>query len=87
LFDVGEAPYMVPLDPGGVIFSLKDGFTQHDEWQRESDIIGRSPFLLDIIEGLPSPFDKETLEKTMLRGFGGLLRANLARGEDPMHCN
>jgi hypothetical protein len=39
--------------------------------------------LLDIIEGLPSPFDKETLEKIMLRGFGGLLRANLACGEDP----
>jgi hypothetical protein len=32
LFDVGEAPYMVPLDPGGVIFSLEDGFSQHDEW-------------------------------------------------------
>jgi hypothetical protein len=31
LFDVGEAPYMVPLDPGGVIFSLEDDFTQHDE--------------------------------------------------------
>ncbi len=27
LSDVGEAPYMVPLDPEGVIFSLKDGFT------------------------------------------------------------
>ncbi len=27
LFDVGEASYMVPLDPSGVIFSLKDGFT------------------------------------------------------------
>ncbi len=31
LSNVGEAPYMVPLDPGGVIFSLEDGFTQHDE--------------------------------------------------------
>ncbi len=37
----------------------------------------------NIIEGLPSPFSERTLEKTMLRGFGGLLRANLARGEDP----
>jgi hypothetical protein len=27
LSDVGEAPYMVPLNPGRVIFSLKDGFT------------------------------------------------------------
>jgi hypothetical protein len=27
LSDVGEAPYMVPLDPKGVIFSLEDGFT------------------------------------------------------------
>jgi len=27
LSDVGEAPYMVPLDPGGGIFSLEDGFT------------------------------------------------------------
>jgi hypothetical protein len=27
LSHVREAPYMVPLDPGRVIFSLKDGFT------------------------------------------------------------
>jgi hypothetical protein len=82
-FDVGKAPYMVPLDAREVIFSFEDGFTQHDKWPRESDVIGRSPFLPDIIKGLPSPFGEGTLEKTMLRGFGGLLHANLARGEDP----
>jgi hypothetical protein len=27
LSDVGEAPYMVPLDPKKVIFSLENGFT------------------------------------------------------------
>ncbi len=32
LSNVGEAPYMVPLDPKGVIFSLEDNFTQHDKW-------------------------------------------------------
>jgi hypothetical protein len=74
---------MVPLDPGGVIFSLEDGFSQHDEWPWESDVIGRSPFLPNVIEGLPSPFGEGTFEKTMLKGFGGLLRANLACGEDP----
>jgi hypothetical protein len=37
----------------------------------------------NVIEGLPSPFGEGTLEKTVLRGFGGLLCANLARGEDP----
>jgi hypothetical protein len=74
---------MVPLDPGLVIFSFKDGFTQHDEWPGESDVIGCSPFLPDIIKGLPSLFSEGTLEKTMLRGFRGLLRANLACGEDP----
>jgi hypothetical protein len=42
----------------------------------------RSPFLQDVIEGLPSPFGDWTLEKTVLRGFEGLLYANLARGED-----
>jgi hypothetical protein len=63
--------------------SLEDSFTQHDGWPGESDVIGHSPFLLDVIEGLPSPFGEGTLEKTMLRGFGGLLLANLARGEDP----
>jgi hypothetical protein len=68
---------MVPLDPEGVIFFLEDGFNQHDEWSRESDVIGRSPFLPDVIEGLPSPFGKGTLEKTVLRGFRGLL----------MHCS
>jgi hypothetical protein len=36
----------------------------------------------DVIEGLPSPFDEGTFEKTVLRGFGGLFRANLACGED-----
>jgi hypothetical protein len=83
LSDVGEASYMVPLDPGGFIFFLKNSFTQHDEWPGKSDVIGRSPFLPDVKEGLPSPFGKGTLEKTMLRGFKGLFCANLARGEDP----
>jgi len=83
LYDVGETPYMVPLDPEGVIFSLEDGFTQHDKWPRDSDINGRSPFIPDVIEGLPSPFGEGAFEKTMLRGFGSLFRANLARGEDP----
>jgi hypothetical protein len=83
LSDVGEASYMVPLDHRGVIFSLEDNFTQHDEWPGENDGSGCSPFLPDIIEGLPSLFGKGTLEKTVLRGFRGLLCANLARGEDP----
>jgi hypothetical protein len=39
--------------------------------------------MLHVIEGLPSPFGEGTFEKTVLRGFGGLLHANLARGEDP----
>jgi hypothetical protein len=83
LSDVGEAPYMVPLDLGGVIFSLEDGFTWYDERPAESDVIGRSPFLLDVIESLPSLFGEGTLKKTMFKGFGGLLHANLAHGEDP----
>ncbi len=83
LFDVGKTPYMVPLDPKGVIISLEDGSTQYDEWPKESDVIGRSPFLPNLIKGLPSLFSEGTLKKTMLRGFGGLLHANLARGEDP----
>jgi len=37
----------------------------------------------DIIESLPSLYGEGKLEKTMLRGFGGLPCANLARGEDP----
>jgi hypothetical protein len=37
----------------------------------------------NVIEGLPSPFGEGTLEKTVLRGFGSLLCANLAREEDP----
>jgi len=43
LSDVRKAPYMVPLDLGGVIFSFEDDFTQHDKWPKKSDIIGRSP--------------------------------------------
>ncbi len=39
--------------------------------------------MLDVIEGLSSVFDEGTFEKTVLKGFGGLLHANLARGEDP----
>jgi hypothetical protein len=37
----------------------------------------------DVIEGLPSPFGEGTFEKIVLRGFMGLLHANLAHGEDP----
>jgi hypothetical protein len=83
LSDIGEASYMVPLDPRGIIFSLKNSFTQHDEWPGKSDVIGCSPFFPNVKEGLPSPFCKGALEKTMLTGFRGLLCANLASGEDP----
>jgi hypothetical protein len=83
LSDVGEASYMVPLDSGRVIFSFEDSFTKQDERPGKNDVIGRSPFLPYVIEGLPSPFGEGTLEETMLRGFRGLLSANLARGEDP----
>jgi hypothetical protein len=83
LSNVGEASYMVPLDPEGIIFSLEDSFTQHDEWPGKNDVIGRSPFLPYVIEGLPSPFGEGTLEETVLRGFKGFLCANLAHGEDP----
>jgi hypothetical protein len=37
----------------------------------------------NIIEGLPSPFSERTFKKTVLRGFGGLFCAKLARGKDP----
>jgi hypothetical protein len=88
LFDVGEAPYMVPLDPGGAIFSLENGFTQHDKWPGKSDVIGRSPFFPDVIEGLPSLFGEGTLEKTMLKGFGGASSMQtLHVGRIPMHCS
>jgi hypothetical protein len=83
LSDVGEASYMVLLDSRGVIFSLEDSFTKHEERPGKNDVIGRFPFLPYVIEGLPSPFGMGTLEETMLRGFRGLLSANLARGEDP----
>jgi hypothetical protein len=39
--------------------------------------------LPNVIESLSSSFGEGTLKKIMLRGFGGLLRANLARGENP----
>jgi hypothetical protein len=39
LSDVGETPYMVPLDLGRVIFSLENGFTQHDEWSGERQLV------------------------------------------------
>ncbi len=83
LSNVGKAPYMVPLDLEGVIFFLEDGFTQHDEWPRDSDVIVRPPFLPNVIKGLLSPFGEGTLKKIVLRGFRGLLHANLACEEDP----
>ncbi len=83
LSDVGEASYMVSLDSKGVISSLEDSFTKHDERPGKNDVIGRSPILPYVIKGLPSPFGMGTLEETVLRGFRGLLNANLARGEDP----
>jgi hypothetical protein len=87
LSDVGEASYMVPLDPGGVIFSLENSFTQHDERPGKSDVIGRSPFLPNVKEGLPSPFGKGTLEKTVLRGCRGPSVQTLHVGRIPIHCS
>jgi hypothetical protein len=75
---------MVPLDSRGVIFSLEDSFTKHDKRPGKNDVIRRFPFLPYVIEGLPSPFGAGTLEETMLRGFRGLLSANLAHGEGPL---
>jgi hypothetical protein len=90
LFDVGEASYMVPFDLGGVIFSLENSFTQHDEWPGKSDVIGRSTFLPNVKEGLPSPFGEGTLEKTVLRGFRfrvlGFVQT-LHVGRIPIHCS
>jgi hypothetical protein len=37
----------------------------------------------NVIEGLPSLFREGTLEKIVLKEFGGLICANLAHGEDP----
>jgi hypothetical protein len=45
---------MVPLDSGRVIFSFEDSFTKQDERPGKNDVIGRSPFLPYVIEGLPS---------------------------------
>jgi len=81
--DVGETPLHGTLESQGVIFSIENGFTQHDEWLGKSDVIGHSSFLPDIIKSLSNPFGKGTLEKTVLRGFEGLLHANLACEEDP----
>jgi len=70
LSDVREAPYMVPLDSGGgVIFSLEDGFTQHNEWLEENDINERSPFIPNVIKSLPSPFGEGATDS--VEGIGG----------------
>ncbi len=50
LSNIGKTLDMVSLDLGGVIFSLEDGFTQHDKQPGESDIIGCTPFLPNIIK-------------------------------------
>jgi hypothetical protein len=71
LSDIGEAPYMVPLNSRGVSFSLKDSFTQHDEWPRESAVIRHSPFLPDVIKGLPSPFVENTLGRWLGVSYPG----------------
>ncbi len=63
LFDAGEAPYMIPLDPGGSSFLSKAVLPSMTTWPGESDVIGRPPFLLDVIEGLPSPFDEGHLRR------------------------
>jgi hypothetical protein len=46
-------------------------------------VIGCSPFLPNVIEGLPSPFGEGTLKKIVLRGFRGLFCV----GKIPMHCS
>jgi hypothetical protein len=83
LSDIGKASYMVPLDPGGLSSLSKSASPSMMNGQERVMSFGRSPFLPDVKEGLPSPFCKGALDKTVLRGFRGLLCANLASGEDP----
>ncbi len=46
---IGEASYVVPWDSRGVNFPFEDSFTKHDKRPGNNDVIGRSPFLPDVI--------------------------------------
>ncbi len=63
---VGEASYMVPLDSKGVNFSLKDSFTKHDKRPGKNNVIGRSPFLPDVIATYRSPGRGTTVNNVRL---------------------
>ncbi len=63
---VGEGSYMVPLDSRGVNFSLEDSFSKHDKRPGKNDVIGRSPFLLDVIATYRTPGRGTTVDNVRL---------------------
>jgi hypothetical protein len=63
---VGEGSYMVPWDSRGVNFSLEESFTKHDRRPGKNDVIGRSPFLPDVIVTYRTPGRGTTVDNVRL---------------------
>jgi hypothetical protein len=63
---VGEASYTIPSDSKGVNFFVEDSFTRHDKRPRKNDVIGRSPFLPDVIATYRTPGRGTTVDNIRL---------------------
>ncbi len=71
LSEVGEAVSVVREEPGRVVLALQDSFSEKHEWLGGGEALGRFPFVLDSLVGVPRALGHGALEQAMLGRFFG----------------
>jgi len=74
---------MVAVKVRGVVFLFKDGLPKENEGPGDVEAVGRSPFVPNVEESVPSPLSRGAFPETVLSGFRESLIAALASGRDP----
>jgi hypothetical protein len=83
LASIGEAACMVVVKVRGVVFFFEDGLPKENEGPGDVEVVGRSPFVPNAEENIPSPLSRGAFPKTVLSGFRKSLIAALAGGRYP----
>jgi len=83
LASIGETARMVAVKVRGVVFLFKDDLPKENEGPGDVEAVGRSPFVPNAEESVPSPLSRGAFPETVLSGFRESLIATLASGRDP----
>jgi len=79
---VSETARVVAVKVWGVVIFFEDGFPKEDEGPSDVEAVGRLPFVLNIVEGLPSLPSRGAIHEAVLGRFRESLVTALANGRD-----